>query len=135
MLNTNSGITDRHVPLLKDGIWICIVVGCTGLLICGAMLREQSQRPVLAALPERINPNTAELGSLVRLPNIGKARATDLINYREQFGPEQTAFKSLGDLENINGIGPKTAAAMEPWLTFEQEPRLNTNDANFLDTD
>ena len=127
MLNTNSRITGKHVHLLEGRIWICMVVGCAGLLICGLMLWEQSQRPTLTALPERINPNTAALGSLVRLPNIGMARATDIIAYREHFGPEQTAFKSLGDSENINGIGPKTAESLEPWLVFGAEPQTDTD--------
>lgn len=88
---------------------------------------SRSQRPALAVSPERINPNTAELGSLVRLPNIGKARATDVIAYREQFEPGQTAFRTVHDLENIHGIGPKTVTVMQPWLTFDAEPQMDTN--------
>ncbi|MHC4856830.1 MAG: ComEA family DNA-binding protein [Planctomycetota bacterium] len=68
-----------------------------------------------------INPNTASMASLVRLPGIGKARAMDIIHYRQNQKPDEPVFLSARDLENIRGIGPKTAAALEPWLTFETE--------------
>jgi DNA uptake protein ComE-like DNA-binding protein len=29
------------------------------------------------------------------------------------------AFKSLGDLQRIRGIGPKTAEGLAPWLQFD----------------
>jgi competence protein ComEA len=79
------------------------------------------QPPLLEASPQRINPNTASMASLVRLPGIGKARAMDIIHYRQNQKPDEPVFLSAHDLENIRGIGPKTAAALEPWLTFETE--------------
>ena len=90
------------------------------MVILAAMYWAHRQVP-LEASPQRINPNTASIASLVRLPGIGKARAMDIIHYRQNQKPDQPVFLSASDLENIRGIGPKTAAALEPWLIFETE--------------
>jgi DNA uptake protein ComE-like DNA-binding protein len=69
--------------------------------------------------PERINPNTAPVGSLVRLPGIGKARALDIIHYRQSQAAGGMVFTAADDLQAIRGIGPKTTEKLAPWLTFE----------------
>ena len=79
------------------------------------------RRPLLKAASQRINPNTASVASLVRLPGIGKARAMDIIHYRQNQKPDEPVFQSAQDLESIHGIGPKTTESLEPWLTFETE--------------
>jgi competence protein ComEA len=68
-------------------------------------------------VPERINPNAASMASLVRLPGVGRIRAMEIIQYRQEAGG--IAFESPASLEEIRGIGPKTIEAMSPWLTFE----------------
>ena len=45
----------------------------------------------------------------------------DIIHYRQNQKPDEPVFLSADDLQKIHGIGPKTAAALEPWLTFEEE--------------
>ena len=121
----------------RKQLWLrgCVGVGVLGLMavlmVSVNMYRvyRAHQRPMLDVTPERINPNTASMAGLVRLPGIGKARAMDIIDYRkhQQDGP---AFQSPQDMENIRGIGPKTAEKLAPWLTFEEEPepRINTNE-------
>ena len=76
--------------------------------------------PLCAAAPERINPNTAPAASLVRLPGIGKARALDIIHFRQTNGEGGPVFKNAHDMEQIRGIGPVTAEKLAPWLTFEE---------------
>lgn len=78
-----------------------------------------SQAEPQAITPERINPNTAPLGSLVRLPGIGKVRALDMIEWRD--GQEGPAFESAASLEAVKGIGPKTVETMSEWLAFEEK--------------
>ena len=107
-------------------LWMrsCVVIAMAALLILAAMfasLYRADCQPPLEVLPQRINPNTASLASLVRLPGIGKARALDIIHYRQNQKPNEPVFLSARDLENLRGVGPKTAAALEPWLTFETE--------------
>lgn len=113
----------NRLHLIRGGMQICVVLGLLGVLVSGFMVWQQYRQPILNAVPERINPNTAAAASLVRLPNIGMARASDIIAYRENVEPGQTPFETVHDLENIHGIGPKTAEVLEPWLTFKEEPQ------------
>jgi DNA uptake protein ComE-like DNA-binding protein len=80
-----------------------------------------ARQAALTIAPERINPNTASVGSLVRLPGIGRARALDILHYRQVNAQFETVFESAGDLQAIRGIGPKTAEKLAPWLVFDDE--------------
>jgi Holliday junction resolvasome RuvABC DNA-binding subunit len=101
----------------KTALWTrsCWVVVVCALFVLGVMLASSYQshgQPPLRIQPQRINPNIASMASLVRLPGVGKARAMDIIHYRQN-------QLSARDLEAIRGIGPKTAEKLSPWLTFE----------------
>jgi competence ComEA-like helix-hairpin-helix protein len=75
-----------------------------------------------ASLMAGINPNTATVASLARLPGIGWTRAQAIVVYRERVvgaTPGAVAFKSPEDLQRIRGIGPKTAQGLAPWLEFD----------------
>ncbi|WP_025727999.1 helix-hairpin-helix domain-containing protein [Atopobacter phocae] len=52
----------------------------------------------------KVRLNQATVAELQTLPGIGPKRAEEIINYREANG----LFKSIDDLKNISGIGPKT---------------------------
>jgi len=119
----------------QQAVWRrgCVLAGAfsfVAILALSVPLYLAHQRPCLNAPPERINPNTASLASLVRLPSIGKARALDIMDCRDHHQQDGPAFQSPQDLEQIRGIGPKTVANIAPWLTFEQEPRMNTKGKN-----
>jgi DNA uptake protein ComE-like DNA-binding protein len=123
---TGSDVSIRLKQPQRMMLWTrsCIVAAGFALLVLMAMLtasyRSHQQLP-LKVLPQRINPNTASMASLVRLPGVGKARAMDIIHYRQNQKPNELVFHSADDLQKIRGIGPKTAAALGPWLTFETE--------------
>lgn len=109
-------------------LWLrgCILTGAIGLLAVSVMsadLYMAQQHPFLDVQPQRINPNTASVASLVRLPGVGKARAMDIIYYRQNQKQAGPAFISTRDLQNIRGIGPKTAEKISPWLIFETEQK------------
>ena len=70
-------------------------------------------------IQDRINPNTACEASLVRLPGIGTGRAGAIIEYRQKDTVGPRAFNTAEDLQNIKGIGPKTAGGVEPYLRFD----------------
>ena len=73
-------------------------------------------------LDGRVNPNVAPAASLVRLPGIGVARAHAIVQYRERAvleGTGKRAFEDCDDLEQIRGIGPKTAEKICGYLKFE----------------
>jgi competence ComEA-like helix-hairpin-helix protein len=73
-------------------------------------------------LESRINPNDASIASLLRLPDIGMLRASAIVAYRQDScsanGGNKT-FQDINDLQNVKGIGPKTAQNISQWLTFE----------------
>lgn len=67
----------------------------------------------------RINPNTAVVSSLVRLPGIGTSKAFSIVSYREEFSGRDLAFARGADLQNVNGIGPKTVENIGKFLKFD----------------
>ena len=73
-------------------------------------------------LENRINPNTAPIESLIRLPGIGISRARAIVEYRNKFGNKNgvnVVFLSSNDLQKVKGIGPKTVQNLSGWLKFE----------------
>ena len=71
--------------------------------------REESKIPT-----EPVNINTAGLMEIETLPFLGMERSKDIIEYRDKNGP----FKSLDELTNISGIGPKTLDKLKPLITL-----------------
>lgn len=75
--------------------------------------RPQNQtKSVTPNKPELLNINTASAEELETLPNIGETTAQRIIDYRTQHG----AFRSVGDLQNVRGIGVKTLEKLKPFV-------------------
>lgn len=92
---------------------------CSYFAVSGLLRLGQSYKIELA---RRINPNDAPLGSLVRLPGIGIGKAGAIVAYREDFSQKDStkpAFRTIDDLQEVKGIGPKTADDISKWLKFE----------------
>ena len=73
-------------------------------------------------LENRINPNTAPMESLVRLPGLGISRAGAIVAYREDVNRKDASspvFSNVQDLKKVKGIGPQTAQNASEWLKFE----------------
>ena len=80
----------------------------------------QHNKEGLAAIDSTINPNTASMASLMRLPGIGPKKAQTIIDYRDS-SPVEPAFACPADLQNIKGIGPKTVEKIGKYLYFSKE--------------
>lgn len=65
------------------------------------------------AAGQPIDLNTATLDQLDQLPNIGPVTAQKIIDWRTQHGH----FDSVDELEEVEGIGPKTYADLAPLVT------------------
>jgi len=76
--------------------------------------REDENREESPLPSEPVNINTAGLMEIEALPYLGIERSKDIIEYRDKNGP----FKSLDELTNISGIGPKTLDKLKPLITL-----------------
>lgn len=83
-----------------------------GVVRCGAGPELRGPARLLFGL--RLDPNRAERASLEALPGVGPARAAAIAAERCR-----RPFASPADLERVRGIGPRTRAALEPWLAVE----------------
>ena len=77
------------------------------------------------AIDQRIDPNTASWAELTRLPRIGETTAKRIVAFREAqqqaTGSDQAAqpvFTCPEDLEQVQGIGPKTVERIAGHLKF-----------------
>ncbi len=104
------------------GIGICLALS---LGFAGRMFEHTEDAPV-SGLGERINPNEAPVSSLMRLPQIGAARARAIVAQRDRAGDGRgraPVFKKADDLRQIKGIGPAIVEGMRPWLQFDNLPQ------------
>jgi len=99
---------------------VCVILGsCLAVSNLLGPARECNIK-----LDEMINPNDAPLGSLLRLPGVGIAKAGAIVAYREDFCQKDStkpAFQTIDDLQKVKGIGPKTVRNMSQWLKFERK--------------
>lgn len=61
-----------------------------------------------------VDVNAADAGALETLPGIGPSKAQAIIAYRTANGP----FKSIDDLDKVDGIGPSTLANLRDQVSF-----------------
>ena len=70
---------------------------------------------------DRIDPDTADVGTMSALPMIGEKRAQDIVDYRESRRarrPGERVFNAPEDLLQIRGFGRATVELLRPHLLF-----------------
>ena len=82
------------------------------LTTTAAAVEEEDRRTRPLSDGERIDPNTADVVELDRLPGVGPATAAAIIQAREG----GAGFHRVDDLLAVRGIGPATLERMRPWL-------------------
>ena len=65
-----------------------------------------------------VNINTATAKELEALPGIGAKKAQAIVEYREEHGG---SFKSVDELKEVKGIGPKLLEKMRPEITVSNK--------------
>ena len=64
-----------------------------------------------------INPNTADVQTLLELPGVGQKKAEAIVAYREENGP----FLSLQELTRVSGISQKMVDSWAEYMTLDPE--------------
>lgn len=78
---------------------------------------EENPRPDSLLPGEVIDINAADVYDLQRLPGIGEKRALDIVAWREEHGPFQTA----DELTEISGIGPAILEGLREYVSTGNE--------------
>jgi competence ComEA-like helix-hairpin-helix protein len=76
--------------------------------------RNQKVRPFRTG--ERIDPNTAPVSELMRLPRSTRAMAERIVAERNA-----RPFRSLAELDRVKGIGPATLQGWAPYVTLPEK--------------
>ncbi len=103
------------------GIGLCLALS---LGFAVEMFGRAEGAPVISP-DERVNPNEATPASLMRLPQIGAARARAIVAHRDRAGTSEgraPVFQKADDLQQIKGIGPAVVEDLRPWLKFDDPP-------------
>jgi hypothetical protein len=75
-------------------------------------------------LPRRIDPNTATIPDLSRIPHIGETLAGKIIQYRDArkaAAADGIVFHRPADLHAVPGIGTKLIDQLRPFLMFPDD--------------
>ncbi|MDD2832561.1 MAG: ComEA family DNA-binding protein [Methylotenera sp.] len=78
-----------------------------------------------------IDINTAHQAELETLSGIGAVKAKSIIDYRKKHG----AFKSVDELEQVNGIGKSTLDKIRSKITVNRKKPQAQNNMNHVRTD
>lgn len=114
---------------LRDGDVAAVLILCVlgGVALAGyASGRPVQKRGIPAPVPDRVDslartvdPNTASVASLRRLPGLGPAKARAIVSYRAAHGP--AAFGTPEDLKKVHGIGPGLLQRMQPFVRISND--------------
>lgn len=85
--------------------------------VADSVERAERRRAPLAP-GERIDPNTAGVDELDRLPKVGPALAQRIVDWRQSHGP----FRTLADLDAVPGVGPALLRDAGPHLALAPAP-------------
>ncbi len=104
------------------GMGVCLTLS---LGFAVGMFERANGAPAIGS-GERLNPNEASPASLMRLPQIGAARAQAIVAHRNRVGSQEgrvRVFERADDLQQIKGIGPAMVEDLRPWLQFDNPPQ------------
>jgi len=136
---THPEQTDSR-PALLLAFWVLVLLPAGARTLRTVPLADAAaagHNPTPAAESLLIDPNTAEWWELTVIPGVGKVRAKAIVAYRTEarrtrnLPPDAPVFTSAANLQAVKGIGPKTAAKAEPYLTFPAYQSTSTAAQNY----
>ena len=113
----------RRADLLALLVLFALAAGAVAVSVLPARAWFPAEPPLdpqrVAAATERIDPNTASVASLRRLPMIGVVKAEAVVAYRTAHAPRP--FRRSEDLAKVHGIGPGLVQRAGGYLIFGPE--------------
>jgi len=104
---------------------LCLGLGVRYACNPAYVSNPQPERPARAGqLADRVDPNTADLNTLIAVPQLGEKRAQAIIEFRDRQRvrrPGQPPFRTASDLTAVNGIGWAMVDNLRPYLTFPND--------------
>jgi competence protein ComEA len=94
--------------------------------VADSVERAERRRAPLAP-GERIDPNTAGVDELDRLPKVGPALAQRIVEWRQSHG----AYRSMADLDAVPGVGPALLRDAGPHLALAPAPTTPAEENSF----
>jgi competence protein ComEA len=116
VLSVGARLLDRPEEVALDALGVD--VAALEAASRDGIRRGREPPPAPLAAGERIDPNTAPPEQLRRLPRATAALAARIVEDRERNGP----FRSIQDLDRVQGIGPAT---LEAWTQLLTLPRAH----------
>lgn len=83
---------------------------------------EKSADNLLAAVEQAKKISLPKFLAALSIPQVGEETAIDLANHLQNF--QKIATAPFEDLEKINGVGPKVAAAITSWFALSANKKL-----------
>jgi len=91
-----------------------LALAMAALLVSGTGMAAGKPAPTA-----KVNLNTASVEQLATLPGVGPKLAARIVEYRQKSG----TFRSTQELINVKGVGEKSFAKIEPWLSVGEAPK------------
>jgi competence protein ComEA len=91
-----------------------LALAMAALLVSGTAMAAGKPAPTA-----KVNLNTASVEQLATLPGVGPKLAARIVEYRQKSG----TFRSTQELINVKGVGEKSFAKIEPWLSVGEAPK------------
>jgi competence protein ComEA len=100
--------------MVRIGVWVG-GLACAVMLVVGQgrILAAGQEGRMAAPAPAPLNLNVATAADLEKLPGVGAAMATRILEYRQKSG----GFKKIEELMNIQGIGERNFLRLKPLVT------------------
>jgi competence protein ComEA len=98
---------------LGASVLACVMVMAAGWIGRSSVVSAQDTKPP-ASTGALLNLNAATAADLEKLPGVGPAMATRILEYRQKSG----GFKKIEELMNVQGIGEKNFLRLKPLITI-----------------
>ena len=122
-LRSHLDYVERDFRVLdqRNGIIVAVMMCFVlSVLFCVSLLDDSSAGVFSFQFKTRLNPNTASVVSLARLPKIGPIKAQAIVDYRKNAaGRNERVFICCQDMQKVKGVGTKTTESICKWLKFK----------------